>query len=83
MLARREHSFCDVDFLLSYFNEGGRRSGLTNWRYIFADEALVIDYSLDGIAGETVQFELAVSAHGNLSDGFAVWIAPHIYRPAP
>jgi hypothetical protein len=44
---------------------------------------VVVDYSLDAIAGKTVQFDLAVRAHENPSEAYAVWIAPHIYRPAP
>jgi len=83
VLACRAHSFCDVDFVLDYFDEQGWHSGLTHWRYIFTDSPLVIDYSLDGIAGKTVQFDLAVSARGNVPDAYAVWIAPHIYRANP
>jgi hypothetical protein len=79
----REHSFCDVQFDLGYFNEEGGHTGLKSWRYIFADSPIVIDYPLDSIAGETVQFGLSVLAKGNRSDAYVVWIAPHIFRPAP
>lgn len=79
----REHSFCDVQFDLGYFNEEGGHTGLKSWRYIFADSPVVIDYPLDSISGETVQFGLSVLVKGNRSDAYAVWIAPHIYRPAP
>lgn len=81
VLACRAHAFCDIDFMLSYFDNQGK-TGLTHWRYIFTDTPVVVDYSLDGIAGKTVQFDLGVRAGGNRVDAFAVWIAPHIYRPS-
>jgi hypothetical protein len=82
VLACRAHSFCDVEFVLDFSSNKGS-AGLTHWRYLFTDEPIVIDYPLDAIAGETVQFDLAVRARGNPSEAYAVWIAPHIYRPIP
>jgi hypothetical protein len=82
VLECREHSFCDVEFVLNFSDERGS-AGLKNWRYIFTDEPLVIDYPLDALAGQNVQFTLAVRARGNPVEAHAVWIAPHIYRPAP
>lgn len=81
VLTCRAHTFCDVQFDLGYFDEQGH-TGLKHWRYLFVDSAVVVDYPLDAIAGKTVQFDLAVQSKGNRSDGSAVWIAPHIYRPA-
>jgi hypothetical protein len=81
VLACRAHTFCDVDFILNTFDDQGQTK-LTHWRYIFADPPIVVDYSLDSIAGNTVQFDLAVQAKGNQADANAVWIAPHIYRPS-
>jgi hypothetical protein len=82
VLECREHSFCDVEFVLNFSDERGT-AGLKNWRYLFTDEPIVVDYPLDALAGQTVQFTLAVRARGNPADAYAVWIAPHIYRPAP
>ena len=82
VLACRVHSFCDVEFDLGYFDDHGH-TGLKHWRYIFADSPVVVDYPLDSIAGKAVQFDLAVLAKGYRSDAYAVWIAPHIYRPVP
>jgi len=81
VLACKEHTFCDVEFALNFSNEKGS-AGLTNWKHIFIDEPIVVDYPLDGIAGQTVQFTLAVRSRGNPVEAYAVWIAPHIYRPA-
>jgi hypothetical protein len=82
VLACKEHTFCDVEFVLDFSNEKGS-AGLKNWRYLFTDEPTVVDYPLDALAGETVQFHLNVRARGNPVEAYAVWIAPHIYRPAP
>jgi hypothetical protein len=82
VLACRLHTFCDVDFGLDYFDSIGRTS-LARWSYLFTDQPQVIDYSLDGIAGRTVQFSLVVRRHGAGLQAYAVWIMPHIYRPVP
>jgi hypothetical protein len=70
-----------VEFILYAFDDQGR-TRLMHWRYIFADPPIVVDYSLDSVAGKTVQFDLAVQVKGNQADANAVWIAPHIYRPS-
>jgi hypothetical protein len=82
VLSCKTHTFCDVVFSLEYYNEHGK-TGMTNWPYIFSDSPVVIDYPLDGIAGKTVQFGLAVRGVGVRTEAYAVWIYPHIYRPIP
>jgi hypothetical protein len=82
VLTCKEHTFCDVEFVLDFSNEKGS-AGLKSWRYLFADEPIVVDYPLDALAGQTVQFHLNVRARGNPVEAYAVWIAPHIYRPTP
>lgn len=81
VLACRAHTFCDVEFSLNAFDDQGQIR-LMRWHYIFADSPIVVDYSLNSIAGKTVQFDLAVQAKGNQADANAVWIVPHIYRPS-
>ncbi len=82
VLACRSHTFCDVEFGLEYYNANGR-TGLAHWAYLFTDPPKVVDYSLDGIAGQTVQIALLVRRHGEGQQDYAVWIIPHVYRPAP
>ena len=82
VLTCRAHTSCDVEFVLDYFDDHGH-TGLKQWRYIFTDSPVVIDYPLDAIAGKSVQFDLAVHGIGNRTDASTVWIAPHIYRPVP
>jgi hypothetical protein len=77
----RAHTACDVEFVLNFYTSEGS-AGLKHWRHLFADAPIVVDYPLDAIAGETVQLSLAVYSKGYPADGYAVWIAPHIYRPA-
>lgn len=81
-LTCRTHSFCDVEFGLEYYDEQGR-TGLKHWQYLFADSPILVDYPLGGLAGKSVQFSLTITAKGSPSTAYAVWIAPHIYRPAP
>ncbi len=81
VLACRAHSFCDVQFGLEYYDAGGK-TGLRHWSYLFAEPPIPVDYPLDKLAGKSVQLSLTVTARGNPSDAYAVWIAPHIYRPA-
>jgi hypothetical protein len=80
VLACRAHTFCDVEFILNIFDDQGQ-TRLAHWTYLFADPPIVVDYSLEKIAGKTVQFGLSVQATVNQADANAVWIAPHIYRP--
>jgi len=76
------HKFCDVEFGLTYFGDQGQY-GLKHWPYLFTDAPVIVDYSLDNLAGQTVQFNLSVRSLGSGADNYAVWMAPHIYRPAP
>jgi hypothetical protein len=82
IFACKVRSFCDVEFVLNYFHGHGQQ-GLNHWHYLFTDAPKVIDFPLDKLAGQTVQFDLAVAVVGNRPDTYAVWVAPHIYRPAP
>ena len=80
VLACRAHNFCDVEFGLDYYDANGR-TGLKHWSYLFTDPTVIVDYPLDSIAGLTVQFSLSVRRHGEGQQAYAVWLAPHIYRP--
>ncbi|HUH96248.1 MAG TPA: hypothetical protein VLZ89_02750 [Anaerolineales bacterium] len=82
VLACRVHTFCDVEFGLEFYDAQGRID-LRHWPYLFADPPIVVDYPLEGLAGKTVQPGLSVMANGNSLEAYAVWIAPHIYRPIP
>jgi hypothetical protein len=80
VLACRAHTFCDVDFGLGYYAPNGT-TGLTHWPYRFTDAPIVVDYSLDGLAGLTVQFSLSLRGAAARLDAYGAWILPHIYRP--
>ncbi len=78
----RAHSFCDVEFALEYYAPNGK-AGLAQWPHIFSADPIVVDLSLDGIAGLKVQFGLSVRGMGNRIDAYGVWLYPHIFRPSP
>ncbi len=83
VLACRSHAFCDVDFGLGYYSGNGS-TGITHWPYRFDELPIVVDYSLDGLAGLNVQFNLSLQGtNGPRIDAYGVWIMPHIYRPTP
>lgn len=83
VLACRAHTFCDVDFSFGYYSANGS-GGIAHWPYRFDQQPIVVDYSLDGLAGSTVQFNLSLlGTNGPRIDAYGVWIMPHIYRPAP
>ncbi len=82
VLACRLHTFCDVEFSLDVYGAAG--SGrVSRWPYHFTDTPIVVDYSLDGLAGQTVQFGLSLRGVGSRLDAYGAWLYPHIYRPAP
>ncbi len=84
VLECRLHSFCDVEFGLNYYNPGSNATtGIAHWPYRFTDNPITVDYSLDGLAGLTVQLGLSLRASGPAIDAYGVWVLPHIYRPAP
>ncbi len=80
ILGCRAHNFCDVNFGIDYYTASGK-SGLKHWSYLFTDPAIVVDYPLDSVAGLTVRFSLSVQRNGEGQQAYAVWLAPHIYRP--
>jgi hypothetical protein len=80
VLACRLHTFCDLEFSLDSYGPNGS-ARVARWTYRFTDEPIVVDYSLDGLAGETVQFGLSVRGVGSRLDAYGVWLFPHIYRP--
>ncbi len=82
VLACRLHTFCDVEFSLDVYSPSG--SGrVSRWPYRFTDTPIVVDYSLDGLAGQTVQLGLSLRGIGSRLDAYGAWLFPHVYRPAP
>jgi hypothetical protein len=82
VLECRLHTFCDVEFSLDFYGPSG--SGrVAHWPYRFTDTPVVVDYSLDGLAGQTVQFGLSLRGVGSRLDAYGAWLFPHIYRSAP
>ena len=79
-----QHTECDVDFSLEYFNTDNTVSQVpgAKWNKKFDPEGTYIyaDANLESLAGKTVQFLLTVRDNGTAADDYAVWIMPHIAR---
>jgi hypothetical protein len=76
---------CDVAYALEYYDSAGKyHSPFMSWNYAAGDPALNIDVDLNSLAGQTVDFVLAIRPNNDApqQDG-SLWIAPHIYRPTP
>jgi len=77
------YSQCDAQFSLEYFfNNQVLPIPGASWKKKAAPsgEILYADVSLDPLAGQTVQFLLAVRDNGDARDDHAIWIMPHIAR---
>ncbi|HMN01032.1 MAG TPA: hypothetical protein PKC99_18680 [Anaerolineales bacterium] len=81
---------CDVQFALEYYDAQGKyHSPFYQWNYTTTyktnSPAINVDVSLGPLAGQSVDFVLALRPqNGFLAqiDG-GLWIAPVIYRPSP
>jgi len=82
VLACQARAYCDVQFVLSY-SHGQGEVVLKRWAYLFVEAPIRVDLSLANLAGKTVQFELTAVGVVKQTEAFAVWVAPHIYRPVP
>lgn len=80
------HPGCDAAFSLEYFTPDNRVIQIpgAKWEKRYSEETpyIQVDLNLDILAGQTVQFLLAVRDNGDPSDDYAVWIMPHIARVA-
>src|SRR5512140_2357134 len=75
VLACRQHTFCDLEFSLDAYSPSGS-ARVSRWVYRFTDQPVVVDYPLDGLAGEKVQFGLSVRGVGSRLDAYGVWLFP-------
>ena len=80
------NSLCDVQFALEYYDAKGKyHSPFMQWNYNPSMPDIHLDEDLSSLAGQSVDFVLALRPENNTSapqDG-ALWIAPVIYRQNP
>jgi hypothetical protein len=70
----------NVKFQLNY-REAGVTKSLGEWSESCDSVLKEIDVDLNGLAGKTVQFALAISANGSSSQDWAVWVSPQVAIP--
>jgi hypothetical protein len=71
---------CDVRFQLNYRANGGSLQNLGQWDEIYDGAIRKLDIDLSSLAGKSVEFVLAVQAHGASSQDWAFWLLPRIVR---
>ncbi len=77
---------CDVEYALEYFDANGKyHSPFMSWKYQAGDPPVNVDVDLSMLAGQTVDFVLAIRPQNDSApqQAYSLWIAPHIYRPNP
>lgn len=70
---------CNVIFRLDY-KVNGQIKTLGSWNEAYEGKFFPVDLDLSGLAGQTVNFILVVSANGGNSSDNAIWLNPHIAR---
>lgn len=73
-------SLCDVQFQITYRENGGSLQLLDNWFEVYDGNITRINIDLSSLAGSSVEFSLVVTANGSSSQDWAFWLNPHIRR---
>jgi penicillin-binding protein 1C len=73
-------SACNVRFQLNYIADGGPPQNLWQKVESYDNSVFNLDIDLTPLAGQSVEFVLAVSANGPSDDDSAFWMAPRIMR---
>ncbi|HEY9152164.1 MAG TPA: hypothetical protein VIN60_04705 [Anaerolineales bacterium] len=76
---------CDVEYALEYYDANGKyHSPFLSWTYQAGTSAINVDADLSGLAGQTVDFVLALRPNNDTpQQDYSLWIAPVIYHPNP
>lgn len=76
---------CDVEYALEYYDANGKyHSPFLSWGYKAGDDPIHADADLGSLAGQTVDFVLALRPQNDTpQDDYSLWIRPLIYRPNP
>lgn len=71
---------CDVRFQLNYRADGGSLQNLGQWDETYDGSIRKLDIDLSSLDGKSVEFILAVQAHGPSNQDWAFWLLPRIVR---
>ena len=73
-------ALCNVKFQFNYRVDGGSLQTLGSWTETADGSIRILDIDLSSLAGQSVEFVLAVQANGSSGQDWAFWLAPHIRR---
>ena len=73
-------ALCNVKFQFNYRVDGGSLQTLGSWTETADGNIRILDIDLSSLAGQSVEFVLAVQANGSSGQDWAFWLAPHIRR---
>ncbi|MCC6147891.1 MAG: hypothetical protein IT308_10030 [Anaerolineaceae bacterium] len=71
---------CDVTFQFNYRANGGPLQSLGQWNMKYTDAPKDLDVDVSSLAGSSVEFVLAVMAHGSSAQDWAIWFKPVIMK---
>ncbi len=71
---------CNVVFQLNYRANGGPLQALDQWNMSFSDLPRELNVDLSTLAGQSVEFVLAVRANGSSENDKAIWSNPRIVK---
>lgn len=71
---------CNVVFMLNYRINDGPIQNLGTWFETYTNHYRSLDIDLSPLAGHSVEFILTVINNGSLTDNWAFWLMPAIYR---
>jgi hypothetical protein len=65
---------------LSYSIGGGAATVLASWDETYEGKVNKVDVDLSSLAGKSVNLILTVTANGDATDDYVVWLRPRIMR---
>jgi hypothetical protein len=77
---------CDVEFALEYFDAQAQHHTFLKWDYKTGDAPVHVDADLGALAGQNIDLMLVLRLFHEIEDSqhdTGLWVAPHIFRPAP
>ena len=74
---------CDITFRVDYILPNGTAGNLGAWREVYDDRTNVVDISLSGLVGQSVQFVLRMQNNGKVSQANGIWFLPSIRNTPP
>jgi hypothetical protein len=71
---------CNVTFQFNYRVSGGSLQNLGSWPMKYTDAPKDLDIDLSSLAGQSVEFVLAVTANGSSGQAWATWFKPIVVK---